>query len=164
MPRTIYTIGTEGTSISAFMNTMTYNLINAVIDMREEPENPSEGNFKKSQLIPLLGQYKIYYRQYPELIENKIRPETQEYKKRISIIENAMKQGYTFCLLSSPKFPLNSQRCTLVGHQFYRKEFRVIHLYPKDGINKENPARPEPKWKNFIYHEELLTRIERRKR
>lgn len=156
MPRTIYTIGTEKTTIEQFMNAMMYYKIHCIIDIRQDPNNNTEQQYNTENLKNLLKRYKIHYRRYPALIENHIQTHTDEYKETIKKIEAAIQKGYTFCILGGKKSPKQCQRCTILGEHFHHNNYRVIHLYPKLGENTTKPYEPKELWKYYIYHEETI--------
>lgn len=145
MVNTVFTIGYTGFQISEFIETLKYNKISLVIDVRSLPYSPYYLDYNKEPLSKVLASADIYYRNYA--LEFGARQEDQAYYPRgyldfdlfsksknflsgIAKLEQSMQQNYKFALMCSEKDPVMCHRAILVARAFHLSGYNVMHLLP----------------------------------
>lgn len=146
MVNTIYTIGYSGYELPDFVDELKRHKISCVIDVRSNPYSKFHSDYNKEMLEILLKSQKLSYRNYSKEFgaQQKNRSfystdgyldfdkfaESEEFKSGIKKITDGMEKGYTVALMCAEKDPINCHRTILVGHEFSKIGYDVIHLSP----------------------------------
>jgi uncharacterized protein (DUF488 family) len=153
MTQSVYTIGHSTHSIEEFIRLLQEHNITCVIDVRSMPYSQYNPQFNKELLQAELYNHEIVYAHFgkefgarhtkPSLLNedgrvdfNKVR-ETEDFKRGIRRLDDALDQGYHVALLCSEGNPLDCHRFSMISYQLVREGYEVIHIMP-DGDTVTN--------------------------
>jgi uncharacterized protein (DUF488 family) len=143
----LYTIGYSGFTIDDFVDTLNFNGINAVIDVRSSPYSSYFQEYNKEPLERTLKFNRIAYRNYAEefgarqlnrkfhspegYLDFELFTKSGIFMYGYKKIVDGMKKDYSFTLMCSEKNPMDCHRAIMVARVFHDSGYDVVHLLPE---------------------------------
>lgn len=147
---TVYTIGYTSFEIQKFVEVLKKYKITCLIDVRSTPKSSYYKDFDDFNLLPLLKNNGILYRNYKEEFgarqENKdfynvkgfldfeVFSQSKQFNDGIDKIKKAQDMGYVVCLMCAEKDPINCHRTILITRNLDKKGFDVKHILATEGL------------------------------
>lgn len=185
---TVYTIGYTSFEIQKFVEVLKKYKITCLIDVRSTPKSSYYKDFDDTNLLPLLKNNGILYRNYKEEFgarqENKdfynvkgfldfeVFSQSKQFNDGIDKIKKAQDMGYVVCLMCAEKDPINCHRTILVARNLDKKGFNVKHILATEGLCEQReiderllekffPNRSQISLfnENNLTNEELVTKV-----
>ena len=140
---TIYTIGYTSFPIDDFVRVLKEHGIGCVVDVRSVPRSSYYTDFDEGLLKETLRENGILYRNYkrefgarqedPSLYPNGYLDfekfaATKAFEEGMEKVDAGYARGFTFALMCAEKDPFNCHRCILVGRNFKKRGYEVLHL------------------------------------
>ena len=140
----VYTIGYTSFDIQKFVEVLRKYKITCLIDVRSTPKSSYYKDFDDSNLLPLLKNNGILYRNYKEefgarqdnkdfynskgFLDFEVFAKSQQFNDGIDKIKKAQDMGYVVCLMCAEKDPINCHRTILIARNLDKKGFEVKHI------------------------------------
>lgn len=143
----LHTIGYAGFSLENFISTLKSHAINAIVDVRAQPNISHFDFYKRGNLKPVLSRNGITYKFFGEVLG--ARPENPEFlsngkadfekirrdRKFQDVCHNlacGLRKGWNICLMCAQIDPLICHRAILItdAFRYLHPEIAITHILP----------------------------------
>lgn len=151
---TVYTIGYTSFEIQKFVEVLKKYKITCLVDVRSVPKSSYYKDFDDSNLLPLLKNNGILYRNYKEefgarqdnkdfynvkgFLDFEVFSKSKQFNDGIDKIKKAQNMGYVVCLMCAEKDPINCHRTILIARNLDKKGFDIRHILATEGLCEQS--------------------------
>lgn len=146
----VYTIGHSTHNVEYFFELLKRHNLSCVIDVRSTPYSQYNPQFNMETLKAFLNDREIVYAHLgkefgarhtkPELLDANGQVDflkvwqTEEFKRGIKRLYDAVDQGYRVALMCSESNPMDCHRFSMISRQLKKEGFDVIHILPDGNL------------------------------
>ncbi len=156
----VYTVGYSGfgNDIDAFIRSLQFFGITALIDVRSTPYSSFFTAFNKEALEASLNHVGIVYRNYAKefgarqedkcfyphgYLDFELFAQSSPFQEGIAKVVKGINTGYVFALMCSEKEPVTCHRTILVARAFSELDYEIKHILPDNGIKTQKAIEDE---------------------
>ena len=156
----VYTVGYSGfgNDIDAFIRSLQFFGITALIDVRSTPYSSFFTAFNKEALEASLNCVGIVYRNYAKefgarqedkcfyphgYLDFELFAQSSPFQEGIAKVVKGINAGYIFALMCSEKEPVTCHRTILVARAFSKLDYEIKHILPDNSIKTQKDIEDE---------------------